>query len=91
MISTMLKHQFDRPPPPQILHAWQDWLTAHGIDPFAVPIDSVIERRVGERQIAYEAFVCGSNGDLVRDGDQFAREVRCVQLDAAPAPFPADG
>jgi hypothetical protein len=77
-------------PPEHVRLAICEWLRHHGIDPHIVPVPGRIERLPERRQIEHEAYVLGEDGHLVLDPhvDDAAREVRVVQLEAEPSPFP---
>lgn len=69
---------------------WCEWFRKHGVDPADVALPGWVERREDERQLAYEAFERDENGriTIAASGDEAARTVRVVQLEAAPLPWP---
>ncbi len=71
-------------------HTWCEWFRQHGVDPADVALPGWVERRELERQLAYEAYKLDEAGRIAIDpsGDQPARTVRVIQLEAAPLPWP---
>lgn len=71
--------------------AWRDWCRHHGIDPNDVPASCWIERDEQRRRIVHEAYARNELGQRYPDetGQDAAREVRVVQLEAVPSPFPS--
>lgn len=84
------RYEFTRFPPEPERLAWCDWLRHHGIDPDDVVAVGWIERRVEQRQIAYEAYVRNADGNILYDAerDDARREIHVFQLEARPSPFP---
>lgn len=85
--------EFQTFPPEPVRLAWCVWLRWHGIDPYTVPVPGWIERREAQRQIVHEAYVFDEHGRLLLNEvrDDALREVRVVQLEAEPSPFPTVG
>jgi len=69
-----------------------EWLRHHGIDPNDVPVPGWIERRPAERQVVHEAYALNEQGRRYMNETRTdaVREVRVVQLEAEPSPFPEE-
>lgn len=79
-----------RPRYSRAIHIWDAWLEVHGIEPTTVLISTngvrgvhgFIRRDLEARRVYYRAVVL----------DEVAcTEVRCVQLESPPLPFPTTG
>jgi len=83
-------YTFDDMPPESIRLSMCDWLRHHGIDPGTVCVPGWIERRPGQRQIAYEAYALDEQGGrrLNEAMTEAVREQWVIQLEAEPSPFP---
>lgn len=79
---------FDQPL--QLRKRWCAWVIHHGINPNTVIVPGWIERRPAARQIAYLTAMFDADGRprIREDRLDLLTEVRVVQLEAVPSPFP---
>lgn len=89
MSDGIVRYGFDKSPPKTVRLAVCDWLISHGIAPSDVALPGWIEVREAARQIAYEAFVRDSEGEILwKPGIGAERETQVLQLEGRPLPFP---
>lgn len=72
--------------------AWIAWCERLGIDPNDVAVPGGIERDPENRRVLWFGFARDVEGHLQLNeaGDEAVRELRFVQLEAEPPPFPAE-
>jgi hypothetical protein len=87
----IMRVHFDQVPSERERLAWCEWFRRHGVNPDQVCVcPGWVERRVGAYQVAYLAYALNERGERYSNPEHTdaVREVRVVQLEGLPLPYP---